>query len=75
MGNIFMPSGTYSYPGIPHTHIHTCMYTLYVRSLSSHTHPVMSERGGGERSSTSVMEQEVLEQSALHNLQLTPTCG
>ena len=51
-----------------HTHIHTCMYTLHVRSLSSHTHPVRGE--GGERSDTSVMEQEVLEQSALHNIQL-----
>lgn len=44
MGNISMPCGTYSYPGI--LHIHMYMYTLYVRPLSSHTNPVM-RRGGG----------------------------
>ncbi len=77
MGNIFMPSGTYSYPGIPRTHTHTHVHVLTLCPLLvlPHTHPVMKQRGGGERSSTSVMEQEVLEQSALHDIQLPATCG
>lgn len=37
MGNMLVPFGTYSYPGILHTHIHTCTNTLHVRSSYSHT--------------------------------------
>ena len=76
MGNIFMPSGTYSYPGIPRAHTCTRARPHSVSAPCPPTHTLSWDGGeGGERSSTSVMEQEVLEQSALHNIQLPPTCG
>lgn len=59
-----MPSGTYSYPGVPpQTHALTHARSMSAPCPPTHAHPVMRWRGGGggERSSTSVMEQEVLE--------------
>lgn len=53
MGNIFMPSGTCSYPGIPHTRTR-------VRALCPPTHTPCNETEGrvGERSSTSVRNRK-----------------
>lgn len=49
MGNIFMPSGTYSYPGIPRAHTHTRTHSMSAPCppTHTHTHPVMRWRGGG----------------------------
>lgn len=62
-----MPSGTYSYPGVPpQTHALTHARSMSAPCPPTHAHPCHEMEGGGgggegERSSTSVMEQEVLE--------------
>lgn len=76
MGNILVPSGTSFNPWYTaHAHKHVRIHTSCALLALAHTHTPCHENGGGVRSSTSVMEQEVLEQSALHNIQLPPTCG
>lgn len=69
-----MPSGTYSCPGIPRTHMHERTHSMSGPCPPTRT---LSYDGGegGERSSTLLMEQEVLEQSGLHNMQLPSACG
>lgn len=71
-----MPSGTYSYPSVPpQTHALTHARSMSAPCPPTHAHPVMRWKGGGgERSSTSVMEQEVLELQQ-YTPPLPATCG